>query len=245
MRIDAFPRPLSAWVIKTMATPLAQLLYTEEEYLKMERASEERHEYIDGYVQAMAGESPEHGDISVNLTGILHSQLRGKSCRVRIANSKVRSGPRPVLSRKRKGLYSYPDVFVICGEMKFHDQYKDVITNPTVIFEVLSESTETFDRGEKFLRYQNYNPSLQDYVLVSQTSPTIEHYSRQPDGSWAYRLHQGLSANFSIASIKCKLKLAEVYERVSFTPTKPDQKLSVKKAASKKATAKLKGRKNR
>lgn len=228
-----------------MATPLSEFLYTEEEYLAMERTSEERHEYIDGYVQAMAGESPEHGDISVNLTGILHSQLRGKSCRVRVANSKVRSGPRPVLSRNRKGLYSYPDVFVICGEMKFQDQYKDVITNPTVIFEVLSESTETFDRGEKFLRYQNYNPSLQDYVLVSQTSPTVEHYSRQPDGSWAYRVHQGLSANFSISSIKCKLKLADIYERVIFTSKEPVQKPYVKKAASKKAATKSKGRKKR
>ncbi len=225
-----------------MATPLAQLLYTETEYLEMERESEERHEYIDGYVYAMAGESTEHGDISVNLGWILGSQLRDTPCRLRIANSKVRSGPRPTLPRSHKGLFSYPDLFVLCGELEFYDEYKDVFLNPTAIFEVLSSSTENYDRGEKFLRYQNYNPSLRDYILISQTSPRIEHYSRQPDGSWTYRVYQGLNASFSIKSIKCSLKLAEVYERVKFPLDKTEKKTSAKRPAKKSATA-VKGRK--
>jgi Uma2 family endonuclease len=153
------------------------------------------------------------------LSGILVPQLRGTPCRARIANSKVRSGPRPAVRRRPRGMYSYPDLFVICGELQYHDEYKDVIVNPTAIFEVLSESTEKFDRGEKFLRYQNYNHSLQDYLLVSQLSPTIEHYTRQADGSWNYRVYTGLRASFTIKSIKCQVKLAEVYERVKFPPS--------------------------
>lgn len=226
-----------------MATPLSQLLYTETEYLEMERVSDERHEYIDGYVYAMSGESIEHGDIAVNLAGILYQQLRGTPCRLRIANSKVRSGPRPIQPHKRKGLFSYPDLFVLCGELEFYDQYKDVFLNPTVIFEILSPSTENFDRSEKFLRYQNYNPSLQDYILVSQASPIIEHYSRQSDGSWKYRVYSGLAASFSITSIKCKLKLAEVYERIAFPISEDEQEPASKKTAGKKAATKSRGRK--
>lgn len=206
-----------------MAAPLAELLYSEEEYLALERATEERHEYLDGYIYAMAGESEEHGDICANLSGILVPQLRGTPCRARIANSKVRSGPRPAVRRRPKGLYSYPDLFVVCGEMQYHDQYKDVIINPTVIFEVLSESTEKFDRGEKFLRYQNYNHSLQDYLLVSQLSATVEHYTRQADGSWNYRVYTGRRARFTIKSIKCQVKLAELYERVKFPPSESEE----------------------
>ncbi len=228
-----------------MAVPQSQFLVTEEEYLAMERASEERHEYIDGYVFAMAGESPEHGEVCANLGWIVGSQLRGTPCRTRIANTKVRSGPKPALTRSQKGLYSYPDLFVICGEMRFHDEHKDVIVNPTVIFEVLSESTASYDRGEKFLRYQNWSPTLQDYVLVSQTSPTIEHYSRQPDGSWTYRVYQGLEASFSIKSIKCKLKLSEVYERVKFPPVALEKKPGAKKPTGKKTPTGSKRRKKR
>lgn len=209
-----------------MAAPQTQMLYTEEEYLALERGTDERHEYIDGYIYAMAGESEEHGDICANLSGILVPQLRDTSCRARIANSKVRSGPRPAVRRRPKGLYSYPDLFVICGELQYHDEYKDVIINPTAIFKVLSESTEKFDRGEKFLRYQNYNASLQDYLLVSQLSPTIEHYTRQADGSWNYRVYTGLRASFAIKSIKCQVALAEVYERVNFPPSEQEEETS-------------------
>ncbi|MCG3161266.1 MAG: hypothetical protein JMDDDDMK_02417 [Acidobacteria bacterium] len=224
-----------------MAVPQSQFLVTEEEYLAMERDAEERHEYIDGYVFAMAGESPEHGEICANLGWIIGPQLRGAPCRMRTANSKVRSGPKPAFTRGQKGLYSYPDLFVICGELQFHDKHKDVIVNPTVIFEVLSESTASYDRGEKFLRYQNWCPTLRDYVLISQTSPTIEHYSRQPDGSWTYRVYQGLEASFSIKSIKCNLKLSEVYERVKFPPVALEKKPGAKKTTTKKTSTGSKG----
>ena len=113
-------------------------------------------------------------------------------------------------------LGAYPDLVVICGEPQYHDEHTDVILNPAVIIEVLSKSTEGFDRGEKFQRYQFWNPTLTDYLLVSQTAPIIEHYSRQADGSWNYNIYQGLEHSVIIKSISCELWLADVYDRISF-----------------------------
>lgn len=190
--------------------------YTVEEYLASEREAEERHEYLDGRIYLMAGESPEHADICSNLVFQLAGQLRDTPCRVRSKDTKVRSGA-PSMSRKSaKGLFSYPDLVVICGEPQYYDEHRHVVTNPSVIIEVLSDSTEAFDRGEKFLRYQNWNPSLTDYILVSQGAPIVEHYGRQPDGSWSYHVYQGLEHNILIKSIGCTLRVAEVYDRVVF-----------------------------
>ena len=108
------------------------------------------------------------------------------------------------------------DLVVVCGEREFHDAFKDVILNPTLIVEVLSPSTEAFDRGEKFKRYQTWNPTLTDYLLVSQDQPQIEHYHRQADGGWTYHRHAGLEASVAIPSIECVVKLADVYDRVVF-----------------------------
>ena len=228
-----------------MAVAVAELLRTEEEYLALERASEERHEFIDGYIFEMAGESWAHGEIIANLGGILVPQLRGTPCRGRSGNSKIRTGPRPQFIRSQKGMYSYPDFFVICGEAQFHDEFQDVITNPAVIFEVLSPSTENYDRGEKFLRYQNWSPTLKDYVLISQTSPTVEHFSRQKDDSWTYRVHHELDASFTIKSIKCTVKLSELYDRVKFETALPAKKRGTKKAARKTNSANAKEKKKR
>ncbi len=206
-----------------MASRRSQPLYSIEEYLALERASEERHEYIDGYIYAMAGESGEHGDICTNLGGILYSQLRDTNWRARSKDTKVRSGPTPKHTRSREGFFSYPDLVVICGEPQYHDEHTDVILNPAVIIEVLSESTESFDRGEKFHRYQVWNPTLTDYLLVSQTAPIIEHYSRQPDGSWSYKIYQGLDRSFTISSIVCELRLADVYDRINFESQDSDE----------------------
>ena len=198
-----------------MAIKKSELLYTIEEYLAIERRSEDRHEYLDGYIFAMSGESDAHGEISANLSVLIGSQLRGASCRMRIKDTKVRSGPTP-RPGSNKGLFSYPDFVVICGERQFHDEHRDVVLNPTVIIEVLSESTESFDRGEKFQRYQLWNPTLSDYLLVSQTQPIIEHFIRQADGSWSYHLYSGLEQRLFINSINCELRLSDVYERVVF-----------------------------
>src|SRR5205807_944775 len=135
-----------------------------DEYLERERAAEERHEYLDGQIYAMAGESPSHGIITVNLVGIFYIQLKGKPCQALTKDTKVRSGPTPLPGHSTRGLFSYPDIVVVCGEPEYHDAFRDVILNPTAIVEVLSPATEAFDRGEKFTRYQVWNPTLKDYV---------------------------------------------------------------------------------
>jgi Uma2 family endonuclease len=206
-----------------MAIRESEFIYTILEYLALERESEERHEYIDGYIYAMAGESPEHGEICANLSGIIVPQLSGTNCRARIKDTKVRSGPRPRSSRSRRGMFSYPDILVVCGEMRFHDEHGDVLINPTVIIEVLSDSTEKFDRGEKFFRYLTWNPTLTDYLLVSQKEPLIWHHVRQSDGSWLLNFYFGLEQALTIESIGCTLPLAKVYERVSFPPEEPEE----------------------
>jgi Uma2 family endonuclease len=199
-----------------MAPPQSRIYFTEEEYLAIERASEERHEYIDGRIFAMAGESDQHGEICVNLIGELRSQLKGKPCRTRAQNTKVRSGPEPKPSQNPEGFYSYPDVLVVCGERKFHDKYRDVLLNPNVIIEVLSKSMEAFDRGEKFIRYRIWLPTLTDYILVSQDNSMIEHYRRQSDREWILSTLDGLDAALKIESIGCSLKLSDVYDGVQF-----------------------------
>jgi Uma2 family endonuclease len=190
--------------------------YTVDEYLAPERASDGRHEYLDGKIYAMAGESGEHGDISANLVATLVNQLKGTSCRARPKDTKVRSGPIPMTGQNIKGMFSYPDVVVVCGKPEYHDAIRDVILNPAAIVEVLSESTEAFDRGEKFKRFQKWNPTLTEYLLVAQDQPHIEHFSRQSDGTWSYQLYTGLESTVPILSIHCTLKLVDVYDRISF-----------------------------
>jgi Uma2 family endonuclease len=163
---------------------LPRSILTEEEYLAFERDADERHIYIDGEIFAMAGESAEQGDITANVAYLLMHQLRDGPYRVRIKDTKVRSGPMPRSPKRLAGLYSYPDVVVICDEPKYLDDFHDVLLNPKVIVETLSGSTEAFDRGDKLRRYQKYNPSLTDYVLISQDRPQIEHYHREKGGKW-------------------------------------------------------------
>ncbi len=205
--------------VMNLAKKKAKFAVTVEQYLVIERAAEERHYYLDGEIYAMAGESDAHGDITVNIVGSLFNQLRGTPCRARTKDTKVRSAPILSAGDSARGLFSYPDVMVICGEPEYHDALKDVVLNPKVIIEVLSESTEAFDRGEKFTRLQTWNPSLTDFVLVSQDTPQIEHFTRQADGSWSYRRTTGLDARVVIASLNSTLKLADVYERVVFITT--------------------------
>lgn len=190
---------------------------TVDEYLAFERAALERHLYLDGEIIAMAGESLAHAFISVNLVVSLGNQLKGKPCAALTKDMKVRSGPVPENGRGTKGMFSYPDVVVVCNEPEFHDATKDVILNPRVIVEILSESTEAFDRGEKFARYQTWLPTLLDYVLIAQDKPQVEHYQRQADGAWSYRLATGLDASVALSSIGCTLKLIDLYDRVTFS----------------------------
>lgn len=200
-----------------MSLAISDTGYTVEEYLEIERQAEERHFYLDGVVYEMAGESREHGLISTNLVIELGLQLRGSPCALLSKDMKIRSGPEPFPPKSKKGLFPYPDLVVICGEMKFHDAHRDVVLNPKVIIEILSESTEAFDRGEKFLRYKRWNPTLTDYMLVSQTAPVVEHSIRREDEGWTTYVHQGLHQAVEIESIKVKLSLDLIYQRIKFS----------------------------
>ena len=203
--------------VKKMGLPQTRIRYTEDQYLSMERESEERHEYIDGHIYAMAGESPEHGAICTNLTREVSTQLKGTPCQAFAKDMKVRSGTLPKRRFSQKGLYSYPDLVIVCGELHFLDENRDVLINPKVIIEVSSPSTEAFDRSEKFRRYREFNPSLTDYLIVAQNRPSIEYFSRQENGLWVIAASVvELSESIHIASVNCALRLVEVYDRIEF-----------------------------
>ena len=191
-----------------MSLPRTLPVLTVGEYLSIERQSEIRHEFLDGHVYAMAGESVAHSTICFNLAVTIGAQLKDTPCRGFSPNMKVRAG--------EKGLYAYPDLMVACGEPAFHDERGDVLLNPTVIFEVLSPSTEAYDRGEKFERYRAHVETLRDYVLVSQDSPRVEHHHREPDGTWTRSELDGLAGVLSLPSIDCRVPLADVYSRITF-----------------------------
>lgn len=191
-----------------MSLPQTLAYFSPEDYLNFEESCTERHEYLDGLVYAMAGESPVHSTINTNLTSSFVVQLRGTSCRVMSPNMKVRTS--------ESGLFAYPDATVVCGDLRFHDARQNVLTNPTLIAEILSPSTAKYDRNQKFVMYQNID-TLEHYLLVSQDVPRIEHYARSANGAWeSAQAAEGLSANLEIKSRRWSLRLAEVYDRIEF-----------------------------
>lgn len=177
---------------------------TPDEYLAMERQAEHKSEYIDGVVYAMSGASYRHNAIVANVIIELGQQLRGHPCRALPSDLKVRM---PDSSK-----FFYPDVSVVCGEPEFHDERTDVLLNPTLIVEVLSESTASFDRGEKFQAYQRLD-SLQEYLLISQDKYLVEQYIRQTKESWTYKAAVGLESSLALPSINCALSLKAVYDK--------------------------------
>lgn len=201
-----------------MVSSQPQPRHTVEAYLMLERDSAERHEYLDGDIYLMAGESPEHGAICMNLSILIGSQVRGTPCQAFAKDTKVRSGPTPRPGTSMQSLFSYPDLLVVCGGLQFHDPSRDVLLNPTLIIEVLSDSTEAFDRGEKFRRYRTWLPTLTDYLLVARDRPLIDHYHRVDDNRWELVSVEGLEASVYLASINCTLPLVDVYDRIAFPP---------------------------
>ncbi|MDQ3917826.1 MAG: Uma2 family endonuclease [Acidobacteriota bacterium] len=180
---------------------------TPDEYLAAERLSEGRSEYLDGVVCPMTGASLKHIQIVSNITAELSLQLRARPCGVLPIDLKVR------LPDSRK--FFYPDLSVVCGELKFHDQRRDIILNPLLVIEVLSKSTEAFDRGAKFQAYQTID-SLKEYVLVAQDKPFVEQFVRQADAKWTYTSVAGLEGSLSLPSVECTLNLSAVYDKVDF-----------------------------
>ena len=177
--------------------------FTVQEYLQLERAANYKSEYFNGEIFAMAGASTAHNTISANIIGVLWAQLRG---RCRVLNSDMR------IALDASSSYSYADVLVVCGEPKLlAESFQDNLTNPRVIFEVLSPSTEAYDRGDKFEQYRKI-PSFTDYVLVAQDQVRVEHYQRREDGAWVSQVYAGLTASLRIGSIGCSLALADIYD---------------------------------
>lgn len=181
--------------------------YTEAEYLAFERASSEKHELIDGEIVAMTVASERHNLITLSTASSLLVQLRKKSCKVYPSDMRVR------VSRRQ---YTYPDITVVCGaSVLADDDYNDTLLNPTLIIEILSPSTEGYDRGDKFGLYRTI-PSLQEYILISQNRIQIERYARQPDGQWLMADIKTRDSSLELNSISCTLSAADVYEQVTF-----------------------------
>lgn len=181
---------------------------TPAEYLEFERKSEERHEYFDGEIFAMSGAKRRHHVVAWNIGGELRQKLKGKNCEAYPSDMRV--------FIPETGLYTYPDLVVVCGEPKFQDNVFDTLLNPILLIEVLSESTESYDRGKKFQHYRSIK-SLREYVLVSQDEARIEKYLKQGDGFWVLSEAVGLDSKIKFDAIDCVIELREVFDKIDFS----------------------------
>lgn len=179
---------------------------TEAEYLVIERAAEFRSEFYAGEMFAMAGTSHQHNEVKDNLIVELGSQLKGGSCRTYSSDMRVKVS--------RTGLYTYPDIVIVCGPPKFEDHTElDTLLNPQVVIEILSKSTAGYDRGKKFLHYQRL-ASVMEYVLVSQDRMRVERLVRQPDETWVLTTFEDPTGEFSLATVPVRVPMAEIYRGV-------------------------------
>jgi Uma2 family endonuclease len=197
-----------------MGLPVEKHRYTIAEYLEMELKAEERHEYQYGEILAMSGGSGPHSFIIVNVTSELRAALKGKPCSVAEGNLRVRN--------RREPRYVYPDAGVLCNDREYdpEDPNRHTILNPRVIVEVLSPSTEAYDRGDKFEYYQGI-ASLEEYVLIAQDRPAAQSFLRQPDGTWSMMGIHGIEAALRLRSLQIEVPLAEIYHRVEFPNRSP------------------------
>ncbi len=193
--------------METIGTTAAQALLTPEEYLAKERKALTKSEYQEGRIHAMPGASHEHNIIMGNTFAELHTQLRDRTCIVYPSDMRVKVSS--------MGRYTYPDVIVVCDEPRFEDSHFDTLLNPTVLIEVLSPSTASYDRGEKFAAYQKLD-SLCEYVLISQNSVRVEHYLRQ-EQTWDLTEFHSLADVFQLGSIGCELSLQAIYAKIEFS----------------------------
>ena len=182
---------------------------TAEEYLLIERAAPYKSELIHGRIFQRDDASERHIIINANLVRAVGNRLEDTGCLGMGNDLKVRT--------PAQELFAYPDLTIVCGEEQYHDTRRDVLMNPTVLFEILSPSTASFDRGEKFLLYQEMD-SLRDYVLIWQTMPRVEHYARQEEGRWFPTIAVGLESSITLSAVPITIPLAEIYENIVFTP---------------------------
>jgi Uma2 family endonuclease len=186
--------------------------YTAAEYLAFERQSDQKHEFYDGEVFAMSGGRATHSLIGGNVCGALNGALRNSPCLVHTSDLRVYCPT---------GLYTYPDVSVVCSKPLYQDSTQDVLLNPLVIIEVLSPSTESYDRGKKFEHYRSI-PSLQEYVLVSQQDIRVEHFLRQQDADhWLLTTINDPEGKVEFPTLDCSIAVSEIYAKVEFDSEEP------------------------
>ena len=199
-----------------MSIPVLKQRLTPADYLAFEEVAEQKSEYYAGEMYAMAGTSPIHALISTNVTREFSARLRESSCRTYDAGLHVHV---PIT-----GLYTYPDLSVVCGPLQYLNGSDRVIVNPSLIVEILSPSTERYDRTDKFFHYQSIG-TLRDYVLVAQDAARVEHYSREASaevfGPWTYVVYHGPEAVLRLVSLGIEIPLREIYENVEIKPTNP------------------------
>jgi Uma2 family endonuclease len=185
---------------------LARKLYTEEEYLALEREAEFKSEYYAGEIFAMSGARAAHIQIAINISGELYIKFKKRPCKVFNSDMRVRVRP--------SGLYTYPDISAVCGNIEFLDETKDTLVNPNLIIEILSDSTEKYDRGQKFELYRQL-PTLQEYILISTRHRKVEIYKRKPNQKW--ELTESVDGEPIIfESIDVQLTLDDIYDKVEF-----------------------------
>jgi len=181
-------------------------IYTPEEYLALEERAEYKSEYVNGCIFKLAGGTEAHNDITLNIASQFKAKLRGK-CKTFASDMKVWV--------EEAGTFFYPDVTVVCGERKFHKGKRDIVENPILLVEILSKSTEEYDKNDKFLTYRNI-PSFREYVLISQNRPAVQQFNRQTDGRWIYKATIGLGSEVYFESVDATLSLQEIYDLVEF-----------------------------
>ncbi len=180
---------------------------TTEQYFALEEQAESKHEYYRGAVYAMTGGTARHNLIVANVIALLHGQLRGTPCRVFPSDLRLKI--------EQTGLYTYPDISVICGAIYFSDGRQDTVTNPILLIEVLSPSTENYDRGKKFEQYRTIE-TLQEYIVIAQDRVHVEHYIRQDDHRWLLVDFFAVAQVVQARAINCTLPVDLVYEYISF-----------------------------
>lgn len=182
---------------------------TPEEYLRRERLAESKSEYLNGEIFAMTGASRQHNRITINISSLLNLQLKGRPCETYAVDMRVKV--------RASGLYTYPDVAVVCGDPQFEDEYVDTLLNPTLLVEVLSQSTERYDRIAKTSYYRTID-SLAEHLLVAQDEIRLEQYVKRPKGQWLLSEYRELDEVVELTAIGCELRLSDVYDRITFEP---------------------------
>jgi Uma2 family endonuclease len=191
---------------------MPKTLLTPEQYLAIEREAEYKSEYFQGEMLAMAVSDWVHNQLVVNLVAGFHNQFRSRPCDVYPSQMRVLV--------RATGLYTYPDVVVVCGERQFVDERRDILLNPSLLVEVLSPSTEAYDRGRKFEHYQSIE-SLGEYLLVASDRAHVDQYTRRPDGRWLLTSADRLEDSLDLQSIGCRLALADLYGNIDLPGFQP------------------------